>query len=96
MAPGANAKLAYDKSGHAMLMTKGLPAAPSGKAYQLWYFVGGKPMPGKVFKTDPAGNGMVQDQMPPVALDATAFAITMEPEGGAQAPTGAIYLKSGS
>jgi anti-sigma-K factor RskA len=96
MAPGANAKLAYDKTGHAMLMARGLPAAPSGKAYQLWYIVGNKPMPGKVFKTDSSGNGMVQDQMPPVALQATTFAITMEPEGGTQAPTGAIYLHSGS
>jgi len=36
VAPGAHAMLAYDKDGHAMLMAKGLPAAPAGKAYQLW------------------------------------------------------------
>ena len=96
MAPGANAKLAFDKNGHAMLMAKGLPVAPSGKAYQLWYIVDNKPMPGKTFKTDAAGNGTTQEQMPPVALNATSFAITMEPEGGMQAPTGAIYLHSGS
>jgi len=96
MAPGANAKLAYDKTGHAMLMAKGLPLAPAGKAYQLWYIVGDKPMPGKVFKTDGAGNGMLQDQMPAVALNSANFAITMEPEGGTQSPTGAIYLHSGS
>ncbi len=37
VAPGAHAMLAYDKSGHAMLMAKGLPSAPAGMAYQLWY-----------------------------------------------------------
>ena len=95
MAPGASAKLAYDKSGHAMLMAKGLPAAPSGKAYQLWYIVGNKPMPGKVFTTDQAGNGTLQDQMPAVAHDGAVFAITLEPKEGMQSPTGPIYL-SGS
>src|SRR6185503_17367777 len=31
-APGAHAIVAYDKNGQAMLMAKGLPAAPAGKA----------------------------------------------------------------
>jgi anti-sigma-K factor RskA len=96
MAPGAHAMLAYDKTGHAMLMAKGLPVAPSGKAYQLWFIVGNKPMPGRVFTTDSSGNGTVQDQMPEVARDAAVFAITLEPEGGMPSPTGEIYLRSGS
>jgi anti-sigma-K factor RskA len=96
MAPGAHAMLAYDKTGHAMLMAKGLPVAPSGKAYQLWFIVGNKPMPGKVFTTDGAGNGTVQDQMPEVARDSAVFAITLEPAGGMPSPTGEIYLRSGS
>ncbi len=96
MAPGAHAMLAYDKTGHAMLMAKGLPVAPSGKAYQLWFIVGNKPMPGKVFTTDSSGNGTVQDQMPEVARDSAVFAITLEPAGGMPSPTGEIYLRSGS
>jgi anti-sigma-K factor RskA len=96
MAPGAHAMLAYDKMGHAMLMAKGLPVAPSGKAYQLWFIVGNKPMPGKVFTTDSAGNGTMQDQMPEVARDSAVFAITLEPAGGMPSPTGEIYLRSGS
>ncbi len=96
MAPGAHAMLAYDKTGHAMLMAKGLPVAPSGKAYQLWFIVGNKPMPGKVFTTDSSGNGTVEDQMPEVARDSAVFAITLEPAGGMPSPTGEIYLRSGS
>lgn len=95
-APGAHAMLAYDKSGHAMLMAKGLPAAPSGKAYQLWFIKDGKKMPGKVFTTDAAGNGSVEDQIPEVALGSAVFAITLEPAGGVQVPTGAVYLLSAS
>ncbi len=94
-APGEKAMLAYDRAGHAMLMTNGLPAAPSGKAYQLWFIVGNKPMPGKVFTTDESGNGTLDDQLPAVALNGAVFAITMEPAPGVQSPTGPIVL-SGS
>lgn len=96
MAPGAHAMLAYDKSGHAMLMARGLPAAPKGMAYQLWYIKDNQKMPGKVFTTDAAGNGILEDEVPSVARDAAVFAITLEPESGVQVPTGSIYLVSAS
>ena len=96
VAPGAHAMLAYDKSGHAMLMAKGLPTAPEGMAYQLWYIKDDKKMPGKVFTPDAAGNGMLEDQIPAVARDAAVFAITLEPKSGVQVPTGSIYLLSSS
>jgi anti-sigma-K factor RskA len=94
VAPTAHAMLAYDKNGHAMLMAKGLPTAPAGKAYQLWYIAGGKPMPGKMLITDNAGNLVLEDQIPAAALSGAVFAITLEPEGGMPAPTGKIYLSS--
>jgi len=96
VAPNAHAMIAYDKNGQAMLMAKGLPAAPAGKAYQLWYIMGSKPMPGRVFTTDTNGNGSLQDQVPAEALSGAVFAVTLEPASGVQAPTGAIYLKSGA
>ncbi len=95
-APGAHAMLAYDKTGHAMLMASGLPAAPAGKAYQLWFIMDNKKMPGKVFTTDANGNGNLQDQIPAAAIGSAVFAITLEPASGVQAPTGAIYLVSAS
>ena len=96
MAPGAHAMLAYNQSGHAMLMAKGLPAAPNGMAYQLWFIKDNKKMPGKVFKLDAAGNGMLEDEIPSVARSEAVFAITLEPESGVQSPTGSIYLVSTS
>ena len=95
-APDATAKLAFDQSGHAMVMTDGLPATPAGKEYQLWYMVAGKPMRGKTFSTDSHGKGMLEDQLPPVALNAVAFAVTLEPQGGSESPTMPIYLRSSS
>jgi hypothetical protein len=94
VAPGAHAMLAYDKTGHAMLMATGLPAAPQGMAYQLWYIKDNKKMPGKVFTLDDAGNGMLEDQIPAVARDAAVFAVTLEPAAGVEIPTGSIYLLS--
>ncbi len=96
MAPGARAMLAYDKDGRAMLMAKGLPAPPAGMAYQLWFIVGNKPMPGKVFKAEPSGEGVLNDKVPAEAFNAAVFAVTLEPESGVTAPTGAIYLRSAS
>jgi hypothetical protein len=95
MAPTAHATLAYNESGRAILMTKDLPPAPAGKAYQLWFISKGQPLPGKSFQTDPSGAGMMKDQIPDHALNAV-FAITLEPEGGVQKPTGQLYMKSGS
>jgi anti-sigma-K factor RskA len=94
--PGAHGMVAFDKNGRAILMAKGLPPPPAGKAYQLWFIAGGKPMPGKVFMTDEAGVGSLTDHMPKEAMDSAVFAITLEPSGGMPAPTGAIYLSSQS
>jgi len=92
--PGARARLAYDPKGQALLVAEGLPAAPSGKGYQLWFIVGNKPLPGQVFNTDASGNGMMQDHMPSGIDDKAIFAITMENSAGATSPTSPILLRS--
>jgi len=97
MAPTATAKVMYDASGHAMIVTKGLPAAPADKEYQLWYIVPGKkPMPGKTFSPDSHGEGMMEDQVPAEAMTSAVFAVTLERKGGASSPEGSMYLSSGS
>lgn len=95
-AASATAKLAYDRNGRAVLLANGLPPAPAGKEYQLWFIVGSNaPMPGKTFAPDDAGHGTLRDQVPQHALDSAVFAITLEPAGGSRAPTSQIYLSSG-
>ena len=93
--PGASAKLAYNQTGHAMVMTSGLPTPPAGKEYQLWFIVADKPpMRGKTFSTDSHGKGMMEDQLPDVALKSAIFAVTLEPQGGSASPTMPMYLRS--
>jgi hypothetical protein len=82
------------KTGHAMLMTSGLPATPPEMAYELWFIADGRKMPGKVFTVDAAGRAMVSDQVPLEARERGVFAITLEPKQGVTSPTGAIYLIS--
>ena len=95
IAPAAHAMIAYDKKGHAMLMARGLPAAPKGMAYQLWFIVDSKPMPGKTLTVDETGNGVLTDDLPREAMGSAVFAITLEPAGGVPTPTGKMYLTSG-
>lgn len=92
-APGARARIAYDPdTGRAMLMADNLPPAPAGKAYQLWFIAGNKPLPGTVFTPDANGHAEVRDQAPAEGRDATIFAVTLEPSSGVSAPTGDKYL----
>jgi len=94
-AKDARATFAFDRqSGRAVLMTVGLPMAPAGKAYELWFIANGRPMPGKMFTVDESGRAMMADQVPPEAREKAVFAITLEPEAGVSTPTGAIYLSS--
>ncbi|HEX6189141.1 MAG TPA: anti-sigma factor [Pyrinomonadaceae bacterium] len=95
-AQNARAVFIFDqKSGKAMLMTDGLPMAPAGMAYEVWFIPKGQaPMPGKTFTVDPAGKAMMMDEMPAAARENAVVAITLEPEKGSASPTGAIYLAS--
>jgi anti-sigma-K factor RskA len=93
---GASAQFVYDTSGRAMLLTNGLPPTPTGKEYQLWFIVGNsRPIPGGTFATDQVGRGDLTDRVPDRALNAAVFAVTLEPEGGSEAPSSSIYLQSG-
>ena len=95
-AKAARATFVYDqKTGRGMLMTEGLPAAPPGMAYEVWFIPKGQsPMPGNTFTVDAAGKAMMMDQMPAEARENAVIAITLEPEKGSASPTGPIYLAS--
>jgi anti-sigma-K factor RskA len=92
-APQAHARLLYNnRTGIITLSVSSLPTPPSGKAYQLWYMVKGRPIPGAVFTTGPGGRAMMRGPIPVEARNATAFAVTLENQNGASKPTGDKYL----
>ncbi len=97
-AQNARGTFVFDpKTGHGMLMTEGLPAAPADKAYEVWFIPKGHtPMPGKMFTVDSSGRAMVSGEIPLEARANPVIAITLEPKKGSAAPTSAIYLSSPS
>lgn len=68
-----------------------LPAPPKGKSYQLWLVpMEGKPMPLHVFSNGEWDKPMAMHIAP--GMEAKAFAVTEEPEGGMPWPTGPKVL----
>lgn len=71
----------------------GLPAPERGKTYQLWWIQDGKPVSAGVFDVDERGSGSLRVANVAPAGRIQAWAVTVEPEGGVPAPTGAMVLK---
>jgi Anti-sigma-K factor rskA len=78
-----------------VLLARGLPPAPAGKAYQLWLIADNKPLPGATFKSDAEGRARLSDQLP-AGVKSPTFAVTLEREGGETAPKGDMYLLGSS
>ena len=84
-APDALAKIYWMKNtGEVYIDPTNLPEVPSGKQYQLWAIVDGKPVDAGVISTK---KGVYHIQKMKTFGKAEAFAITMEKEGGSPTPT---------
>ncbi|MGH3505706.1 MAG: anti-sigma factor [Nocardioidaceae bacterium] len=74
--------------GAAMLVGRDLPALPDDKVYEAWTIEGdpvpADPMPAGTF-TPEGGQSMLE--LPSATFDAETVAVTVEPEGGSDAPT---------
>jgi hypothetical protein len=94
-APGAHATLALSAGNKtAFMQVSGLPVAPQDKIYEAWWI--GRdtgPIRAGLFDAPAEGIAKVQLIMPPRGEEIIASAITLEPAGGSDKPTGAMYLK---
>lgn len=72
--------------GQVVLLAGGIPAAPPGKAYQVWLFDGAGAHPGGLFRPDRSGLASHVDASD-VVRAATAIGVTLEPEAGSAAPS---------
>lgn len=80
--PGMLANVIWDNQYIVHLSVENLPKAPQGKQYQLWAIVDGKPVNVGMYKDS---EGKMQEMK--MIKSAQAFAITLEKEGGSEAPT---------
>jgi anti-sigma-K factor RskA len=94
-APQASAKLVWDtKSQTWIIYIYNLPEPPSDKDYQLWYVTKDAKISAAVFRPNTQGEYELKLTLPPdVVKGLAATAVTLEPKGGSQQPTGNIFLK---
>lgn len=75
------------------LVARGLPAAPDGRAYQIWFIDDELPAPiaGPTFQVNEDGEALVPLTAEVATFDAVA--ISLEPAGGSAAPTSQVILQ---
>jgi len=92
-APGARARVVWHPGRReAVLVASGLAPAPAGKAYELWIIAKAAPVPAGVFQVDAQGRVVFRLPAGLEFAGVRTFAVTVEPEGGTTAPTGAMVL----
>jgi anti-sigma-K factor RskA len=93
--PSATGTVALSPAqGTAMLEVSGLPPTPDDKEYEVWW-IGEKqgPLRAGLFEPSSSGATIVSLDLPPPGEVVLASAITLEPRGGVEKPSGAMYLK---
>jgi anti-sigma-K factor RskA len=91
-APEAAAKIFWmQNTGEVFIDPSNLPDAPSGKQYQLWAIVDGKPVDGGMILTSKKGDKYRIQKMKTFGK-AEAFAVTLETEKGNPSPKGPMYV----
>jgi anti-sigma-K factor RskA len=90
-APEATGKIYWDVRGHRWVVSANLPPAPQGKIYQLWFVTSAAKVSAGLIKPDKSGHGFAVLNFPPNLYGVRKTAITLEPDGGSEQPTSAIY-----
>jgi hypothetical protein len=91
-APRAAGRAFWSRSNGLLFAANELPALPAGRTYQLWFLTPGAPVSAGLIRPDQNGRIAAAFDTPPGTPDPTGIAVSIEPEGGVPAPTGAIYL----
>jgi anti-sigma-K factor RskA len=88
---GANGQLIVGPEGTATLVIDDLSAAPAGKTYEAWVIADETPKPAGIFA---GGAGRTAFALTRSVPEGATVAVTVEPAGGAKAPTGDIEFSA--
>jgi anti-sigma-K factor RskA len=91
-APRAAGRAFLSASNGLLFAASQLPPLPAGRTYQVWFLTPGAPISAGLMKPDPSGRVTAAFDVPPGATSPTGLAVSIEPDGGVPAPTGALYL----
>jgi hypothetical protein len=93
LADGSSAQVLWSRSRGVVLSGSRLPGPGPEKTYQLWLVTSGQSVSAGVFAPDETGRAtLVVDPPPKVPGPVMGAAITLEPAGGRQTPTGQMLL----
>jgi len=92
LAPRASARAVWNESGEMVFLATGLPPLPEGDIYQLWFVLPDAPMSAALVEPAPNGDITLRLEVPDVVVLPAAMAMTIEPAGGVDGPTGDVYL----
>ena len=91
-APNAQARVFWSAEHGIVLTVTGLPPAPAGRAYHLWFVPVANPVSGGPLTIAPGGRTTTDVEAPDGVLAPVPVAITLEPEGEMMNPTGEVYF----
>jgi hypothetical protein len=92
VAPGAVARVLWTDKAGGLLLATNLPAPPPGKVYALWTLAGDLPRAAGVFVPDNGGRATLKVAPEATGGPSRVLSVTLEPESGVPAPTGAVAL----
>jgi anti-sigma-K factor RskA len=87
----ARARAFLSRSRGVLFAASDLPPIRSDRTYQVWYLTRGAPVSAGLITPDADGNATATFALPNEPA-ITGMAVSLEPDGGVPAPTGAIYL----
>jgi hypothetical protein len=89
----ASARIFWDQPNKKwFLYVRNLPRVPANESYELWFLPkSGNPLRAAVFNTEGSGAAELEIDVPP-GVDLRAAAVTTEPAGGLDLPSGPFAL----
>jgi anti-sigma-K factor RskA len=92
--PEATGRVIWHPVNGGYVFVANLPAAPPGKAYELWTIGEAAPQPAGLFQVDASGRGALRIAPVEGGKSVKVFAVTLETEAGVQQPQGPMVLAS--
>lgn len=89
--PSASGRVVWSPTRGVVFSASNLPPLPQGRIYQLWAVASPAPVGIALIRPGDAGQADAITTVP-AGVAPTAFALTIEPDGGSPGPTGAMYL----
>ena len=91
-APDASARVFWSATEGVVFTASGMPPLAPGRSYHLWLVPDATPVSGGELPLDQIGRIAALVTLPEEVTEPVPMAVTVEPSGGVETPTGTVYL----